>query len=234
MHGTTRSLSDVLERSCHYVPGGVDALRFSPYPDAPERVIDVYSVGRRLDGLHQALLRLAARDGLFYLYDSLQTGGAQAPDHRQHRDLYASTAKRSRFFTVAPGKVDIPEETHGQVEIAYRYYEGLAAGTVMIGQAPDCGPFRETFDWPDAVVHVKPDGSDVADVLAGLAAEPERVRDIGRRNAEQALLRHDWIHRWRRVLDIAGLGPSSGMERREAVLKARAARREPPPLAASP
>jgi hypothetical protein len=34
MHGTTRSLSDVLERSCHYVPGGVDALRFSPYPDA--------------------------------------------------------------------------------------------------------------------------------------------------------------------------------------------------------
>jgi Glycosyl transferases group 1 len=94
---------------------------------------------------------------------------------------------------------------------------------VMIGQTPDCRPFREMFDWPDAVVRVRPDGSDVAEVLAGLRATPERMRDIGRRNATQALLRHDWIYRWRRVLEIAGLGPSPGMEHREAALKRRAA-----------
>ena len=61
------------------------------------------------------------------------------------------------------------------------------------------------FDWPDAVVHVRPDGSDVEDVLCASSAEPERVRQIARRNAQEALLRHDWIHRWRRIFEIAGL-----------------------------
>jgi hypothetical protein len=224
LHGTAGPLSEIIERQCHYVPGGVDTLRFSPYPDPPERVIDIYSVGRRRPGVHQALLEFASSRGLFYMYDSLDTNESPARDHRQHRDLYASTAKRSRFFIVAPGKTDAPEETRGQTEIGFRYYEGLAAGAVMLGQAPDSQPFREMFDWPDAVVPVDLDGANVAAVLGGLAKEPELVRALGRRNARQALLRHDWAYRWRRVLDIAGLGPSPGLEAREQSLQAIAAR----------
>lgn len=224
MHGTAAALGHAIERRCHYVPGAVDAIRFSPYPNPPARVIDVYSVGRKAEGIHQALLKLVARNEIFYQYDTLQTGVSQAPDHRQHRDLYANTAKRSRFFMVAPGKVDVPEETQGQVEMGFRYYEGLAAGTVMIGQPPDCQPFREMFDWPDAVVPVRPDGSDVAKVLFDLARESERIREIGRRNAEQALLRHDWVYRWRRILEIAGLRPAPGLEAREKTLAALADR----------
>ncbi len=103
--------------------------------------------------------------------------------------------------------------------MGFRYYEGAAAGTVMVGQAPNCLPFQEMFDWPNAVVHMSPDGSDVEDVLAGLMAEPERVRHIGSRNAQEALLRHDWIHRWRRILEIAGLPAHPRTESREATLK---------------
>jgi hypothetical protein len=218
MHGTVGPLAEAIGRACHYVPGAVDTLRFSPHPDPPDRVIDVYSVGRKLTGVHEALLKLAAGRQMFYLYDTLQTGMSVALDHRQHRDLYANTAKRSRFFMVAPGKVDLPEETGGQVEIGFRYYEGLAAGTVMIGQAPDCQPFREMFDWPDVVVPVRRDGSDVADVLLGVAGQPERMGRIARRNAREALLRHDWVHRWRRILEIAGLPPDGRMERRDRIL----------------
>jgi hypothetical protein len=197
----------------------VDALRFSPYPDPPERVIDVYSVGRKLPGPHEALLRLAAGGRMFYLYDSLQTGESHARDHREHRELYANTTKRSRFFVVAPGKVDRPEQTHGQVEIGFRYYEGLAAGTVMIGQIPDCEPFRAMFDWPDVVVPVRSDGSDIADVLMDVTAQPERMREIGWRNARAALLRHDWVYRWKRLLEIVGLPPTSCMTQRETRLR---------------
>lgn len=224
MHGTAVPLGEALGRPCHYVPGGVDALRFTPYPDPPDRVVDVYSVGRRVEGIHQALLKLATGDQIFYLYDTLQTGVSQAPDHRQHRDLYANTARRSRFFMVAPGKVDAPEQTRGQVEVGFRYYEGSAAGAVLIGQAPDCQPFREMFDWPDAVVPVKPDGSDVAHVLSELAGQPERIREIGRRNAQGALLRHDWSYRWRRILEIVGLPPAPRMDGREKTLKRLAER----------
>jgi hypothetical protein len=222
LHGTVEPLGEAIERRCHYVPGGVDAVRFSPYPSSPDRAIDVYSVGRRVEPIHQALLDLAAGKHIFYVYDTLQTGVSEAQDHRQHRDLYANTAKRSRFFMVAPGKVDVPQETQGQIEIGFRYYEGVAAGTVMLGQAPDCQPFREMFDWPDVVVPARSDGSDVENILRGLTAQPERMRQISARNARGALLRHDWVYRWRRILEIAGLQPSVGMEDREAALRALA------------
>jgi hypothetical protein len=224
MHATAAPLSEILGRRCHYVPGGVDALRFSPYPDPPERVIDVYSIGRKLETIHRPLLKLGETGQIFYLYDTLQTSMSQAPDHRQHRDLYASIARRSRFFVVAPGKVDAFAETGGQSEIGFRYYEGAAAGSVLIGQAPDCPPFREMFGWPDAVVPVKSDGSDVAHVLSDLALQPARLRAISRRNVQAALLHHDWSDRWQRILEIAGVPSPSGLKSRQCSLKRLAAR----------
>jgi hypothetical protein len=226
MQGTAVPLSEALGRQCHYVPAGVDTIRFSPYPNPPDRVIDVYSVGRRWEGIHQALLKQAASREIFYVHDTLQTGESQASDHRQHRDLYANMAKRSRLFMVAPGKVDARSETKGQVEIGFRYYEGSAAGAVMVGQAPDLDKFRSLFDWPDVVVPLNPDGSDTTKVLNKLMNEPERLREISRLNAEGALLRHDWIYRWRRILEIAGLSPGSGMMQRESRLQALAGRHQ--------
>jgi hypothetical protein len=217
--GTVAPLSKALNRSCHWLPGGVDALRFSPYPSPPARVVDVYSVGRRSEGIHRALLAAAARREMFYVYDTFPTIFTEVHDHQQHRDFYANVAKRSRCFMVAPGKMDLPEETRGQVAIGYRYYEGAAAGAVMIGQPPNCEEFRDMFGWPDDVIQVQPDGSDVLDVLASLSSEPERVSRISRRNAAEALLRHDWVYRWKKIFQKAGLEPSPGMMEREGRLK---------------
>ena len=36
-HGTVAPLEEALGRPCHWVPGGVDTLRFSPYPEFPRR-----------------------------------------------------------------------------------------------------------------------------------------------------------------------------------------------------
>jgi hypothetical protein len=214
--GSGKALGDAIGRPCHEIQGGVDAIRFTPYPNPPARVIDVYSIGRRLDGIHRVLLNLAASKEMFYVHDTLQnTGDSQAPDHREHRDMYAHMAKRSRFFMVAPGKVNVPEETRGQVALGIRYFEGSAAGAVLIGQAPDCEAYRRHFDWPQAVIEIQPNGSDVAEVISRLSAEPERLRQISCRNAEEALRRHDWVYRWREILGIAGLTPTPAMEARE-------------------
>jgi Glycosyl transferases group 1 len=218
--GSVDAITKVVGRPCHFLPYAVDAIRFSPYPNPPARVIDIYSLGRRLEGLHKTLLKFTAEQNMFYVYESLQAGAENlVANHRQHRELLANQIKRSRYFLVAPGKANRPEETRGQIEVPARFFEGAGAGTVMIGQAPDCDAFRQLFDWRDAVIEIDAHNSDVADVLGELAGQPERLCEISRRNATEALLRHDWSYRWKEILAIAGLAPMPQLELREKRLK---------------
>jgi hypothetical protein len=39
--GSISALSRAVNRPCYWLPGGIDALRFSPFPNLPARVIDV-------------------------------------------------------------------------------------------------------------------------------------------------------------------------------------------------
>ena len=222
--GTAAALSQATNRPCYWLPRAVDVLQFSPYPDPPARVIDVYNIGRRHEGIHREILKAAESGKLFYIYDTLaggktNTAATEVYDHQQHRNLFASTVKRSRFFLVAPAKMDARLETRGQVEVGARYYEGVAAGTVMIGEAADCEAYRELFGWSEAVVPICPDGSDVTAVLNGLYCDPERTSAISRRNAKEALLRHDWVYRWNEMFRIVGIDPSPRMVARERRLK---------------
>lgn len=216
--GSVETLSNAIGRPCHWLPGGADLLRFGSYRGRFQRVIDVYSVGRRSEGIHNALLRASERGEIFYVYDTAGASNTEVFDHRQHRDLYANLAKRSRYFMVAPGKINDPV-TQGQVEVGYRYFEGAAAGTVMIGQVPNCDAFRQLFDWSDAVVPIATDGSDVSIILNDLASDVDRVAAIQQRNEWHALLRHDWVHRWKELFRVAGIAPLPGMSAREHRLK---------------
>jgi Glycosyl transferases group 1 len=214
LEGSVGIVGELIGRACHFMPAAVDALRFSPYPSPPPRVIDLYSFGRRRESIHHELLSHAAGHGLFYLYETLEGGGNIVSDYRQHREQIAAIAKRSQCIMVAPAKFDRPEERGTQNELANRYYEASAAGAVMIGEAPDCESFRRLFDWPQAVVEMKSDGSDVVEVMTRCREQPGLLRTLGCRNAEQALRRHDWVYRWREVFRIAGLAPTSRMNER--------------------
>lgn len=182
----------------------------------------MYSIGRRWEGIHQSLLQAASRKEIFYIYDTASSADTPAYSHQQHRSLFANVTKRSRCFVVAPAMMNAPQNTHGQIEVGYRYYEGSAAGAVLIGQTPENRVFGEMFPWPDAVVHIQPDGSDVMEVLARLAAEPDRISEISRRNIAGALLRHDWVYRWKEMFRVAGIAPSQEMLARERRLKHQA------------
>ena len=147
LRGSVGPLSQAIERPCHWLPGAVDTLLFTPHLGPAARVIDVFGMGRRCEGVHQALRKMASWNEIFYLHDTFAAAKAAAFDHREHRELLARLSQRSRYFVVAPAKIDSYAETHGQIEIGYRYFEGAAAGAVMIGQAPDCASFRDMFDW---------------------------------------------------------------------------------------
>jgi spore maturation protein CgeB len=218
--GTVSALSRAANRTCFWLPGGIDTLRFSPLSDHVTRVIDVYSIGRRYEGIHQEILKAADRGEIFYMHDTHVGGGMTTVyDHRRHRELFANIAKRSRYFVVAAAKADIPGDTGGQVEIGYRYFEGTAAGAVMIGDVPDCDAYRELFDWPEAVIRIEPNGSDTMAVLRELGSNPERMAAISKRNAKEAVLRHDWLYRWSEMFRIAGIESSPRKTAREHRLK---------------
>jgi Glycosyl transferases group 1 len=207
------SIRAAVGKPTHHVALGVDALRFTPLKNSPPRPIDVYCMGRRLEWAHDALLRLAAQDQVFYIYDTIPSYLIRPPDHRQHRDLVASLAKRSRCFVTSPAKAG-DEESHGQSEVGARFFEGAAAGTVMIGQRPTSASFQKDFGWPDSVIEIG-DEPALMHWLEVSRRDPARLDAIGKRNAIEALRRHDWVYRWRRILEIAGLEPTSKLSERE-------------------
>jgi hypothetical protein len=200
-------------KPCHYVPFAADALRFTPLPDVRRRVIDVLSIGRRSAPVHESLLRQAASRDLFYMYDTLPSALIKPTNARQHRDLLANCAKRSRFFVVNEAKIG-SQEKEGHSEVGARYFEGTAAGAVLLGRAPTVHSFLECFPWPDAVVNVRDDGSDVETVLNGLADDWEYLERAGLRNAVHALRHHDWGHRWDAMLQLAGIMPRPALAER--------------------
>jgi Glycosyl transferases group 1 len=220
LRGTVSPLSHATNRPCFWLPGGVDALRFHPFSGPATRAIDVYSIGRRYEGIHREMLKAAQRGEIFYVHDSHVGGGmTEVYDYRQHRELFANIAKRSRYFVVAAAKMDQTNYRQGQVEVGYRYYEGAAAGAVMIGDALDCDAYRELIGWPEAVIQMQPDGSDTMAVLNELSSDPERVAAISRRNTKEALLRHDWVHRWNEMFRLVGIEPSPRQAAREQRLR---------------
>lgn len=216
---TGQVLSAALGRTCHDLAGAVDTLRFCPMPEESDRTVDVFSLGRRNPEVHKSLLRLASKNSLFYLHDTTQSGNSPVSDHREHRQMYANIAKRSRLFMVAPGKIDATSQTNGQVDIGFRYFEGLAAGAVLAGTRPRCELFEQLFDWPDSVLELADDGSDVERVIPPLLADGDMLREVSRRNAIAALRKHDWIHRWKRLFELSGQQPITGILTREQRLR---------------
>lgn len=228
-HGVDQ-VARIIGRPCSYLPLAADVLRFAPYPELPPRAIEVCNIGRRSAVTHQALLGRARVRPILYYYDTIAASGAfgkqrtfRVDDAAEHRLLLASLLKRSRYFFAHRGRVNEPEFTQGQDEISGRFYEGAAAGTVMLGEPPRTEEFQEQFDWSDAVIRIPFDAPDIDRVLDQLDQDPARLARIRRDNVANAALRHDWVHRLRSVFDTLGIPPTGAMLDRERRLQGLAA-----------
>lgn len=236
--GTRHSVEHVARitgRPCSYLPQAADVLRFSPWPNQPQRGIDVCNIGRRSIITHEALVDLAAARKISYYFDTFAGGSGRehrqrtfrVADPREHRLLLATILQRSRYFVANRSRINEPEHTGGHEEIAGRFYEGAASGTVMLGEPPNTEQFRTQFGWPDAVIRMPFDCPDVERSLAELDADPQRLTRIRDENARNAALQHDWLHRLESVFKTVGMDPTSAMvarRRRLNDLATRAAR----------
>jgi Glycosyl transferases group 1 len=213
-----QDVARITGRPCTYLPLAVDVLRFAPASLDQPRPIIVCNIGRRSPVTHQALLDEAERQQSFYYYDTVAASGPEMKERtfrvdnwHEHRGMLATILKHSCYYIANRSYANRPEFTADGDEISARFYEGAAAGTVMIGEAPRTEEFKRQFDWSDAVIHVPFDSPDIGRILADLNRDPERLRAVRRNNTREAALRHDWLHRIRVVLDALGLAPTEEM-----------------------
>lgn len=218
LHHAVDAIAERSGKPSSYLPLASDVLRFAPTSPDHSRGIDVCNIGRRSPVTHEALLRLVREHGLFYFYDTVLSQGSgisfNVSSSADHRLLYANVLKRSRYYIANRAKIDDPSIA-GIHEIPARYYEGIASGTVMLGEQPDCVPFREQFNWPNALVPMPHDCDDPLQVLRALESDPAAIDRARRNNVMHAAASHDWLRRVGRILEIAGIEPSAAMRRRE-------------------
>lgn len=216
--GAVEELERLLGRPCHYLPPSADTLRFAP--KGLERRIDIFFMGRRRPELHAALEAAARRKGYFYHFDTVRN--PLVTSYREHRERLAELVQRTRYFVVDIANSDHVAESGAQPEAGLRFFEGVAGGAVLIGNAPDTDTFRSLFGWPDSVLPVAPDEASVVALLEALDADVERTGRIRRTNVSQALRRHDGAYRWEQILRAVGLEPLPALAARKERLEARA------------
>lgn len=227
---STKAVSEITGVPCTYLPFGTDAIKFSPNSINSPRGIDVTNIGRRSVITHQALLNRMEQGDFLYYYDTPRDFYVQNP--QEHRNLLANLAKNSRYWIANnPNFNDDPRSKKGiQKELGYRIFEGAAAGAIAIGNQTATEEFNKHFDWEDALISIPADAANIADIIVALDAQPERLEKIRRHNISNSLLRHDWVYRWRHILETIGLEVTPEILYREAQLKHRAERFSPEPV----
>jgi len=192
-----------------YLPFGIDAEAFCPWPEPPARTIDVMNIGRRSPVTHRALMD---RPDLFCHFDTTVMSAVRDP--HEHRAQFRAFAQRSRYFIVNRAKFTRDHFDTAPAELGLRFFEGAAAGAVLIGDHPKTPTFEEHFGWQDSVIHQPVDAPHIADVIDDLDSQPARLDAIRRRNVSQCLRHHDWAHRIVHIFRAAGLPLPPRLEQR--------------------
>jgi hypothetical protein len=233
MQNPVARVASIIGKPCSYLPLAVDVLRFAPSSQST-RVIDICYLGRRSPVTHEALVKLAGQRRIFYYHDTVRASGQdkkqvtfRVANVREHRLLLANVLQRSRYYVANRARINERESNEWE-EISSRFYEGIAAGAVLLGESPRSPEFDKQFDWVDAVVRMPFDAPDVGDRLAILDADPVREAGIRYENLRQAALRHDWVHRLQRVFATAGIPATEAMGARASALEELSKRDRPP------
>ncbi len=218
----TEQLQEIVDRPCHFVANAVDALNFSPYPEDHDRVIDVYSPGRRDPDYHKQSIEYSSRYGKFYVFDTSQNQTLFIDNHMQHRRQYINYLHRTRYSFAYPAKFNLPSQTLDIQEISARYYELTAAGCIVLGRVPDCDHFTTLFGWDDAVIPVDATENSLLETLAELDRDSKKRLTISNANTINSLTTNDWVYRWKSMLEIMGLQDNGEADSRIERLRAHA------------
>jgi hypothetical protein len=217
-------INKLTNKPCYYLPPAVNIFSFIPWPVSTKRVIDVFSIGRRNEQHHEELLQLSDKGEIFYLYDTVYSGNLHTKDYKAHRNLISSLIKKSKYFMVDIPKFDLIQETNKQCEIGYRYFEGSAGGSLMLGRKPEGSKFEEFFGWDNSVLEVDQKTGGITSLVKELNKNEDFVTKQRKKSILNSIERNDWAYRWENILESAGLSVNKKvLERKSRLMQARKA-----------
>jgi hypothetical protein len=176
-----------------WVPFGAHTDTF--YPRKEAKSVFAFWMGRRHDPLHQALLAYCEARGLRYVYSN---------DASLTTDELGQLSSGAEYFVATPPDLDNPKRTGGFSPLVMRYFEGLAAGTRLLGVLPRSGEYEAILP-TNAFCNVAPDGSDLAQRLDEDRSNPDNQRAV---EAACELVRqhHSWQRRAEQIFDYLANG----------------------------
>ncbi|HEY4290081.1 MAG TPA: glycosyltransferase [Puia sp.] len=194
-------LTKLTGRKWHCVAQAADKTNFEPTP-LSERLIHFSSYGRRYPVLHDVLKNFCKSRGLYYDYTTHDARHPTAPAEELYRQ-YGWHLNHSLFTFSWPVELTNPARALHLRPITCRWFEAAAAGTVIIGRAPDNPAFN---DWlsKDLVVPLDPDGDkkELNYTLGEIWDKRERFFEKAEIMRRQNIERWSWNHR---VKEIQGL-----------------------------
>ena len=126
------------------------------YPRKEAKSIFAFWMGRRHEPLASGVAwRIAKRAVSRYVYS--KDGGLSTEE-------LGRLTSSAQYFVATPPDLDNPKRTGGFSPLVMRYFEGLAAGTRLLGVLPRSGEYEAILP-TDAFCQVSPDGSDLAERL---------------------------------------------------------------------
>jgi hypothetical protein len=201
----------------HVLPVATDVVRFMPHDLDADRPIDVLGIGRRDVVQHDRLIDWAHKANRLYLYDTLEPTAVSWPEHRA---ALAGLYRQSHISICNYAKHDLPQVTGGLRVIPMRLFEGLAAGTVLVGMPPDEARQRNVLG--QIVVEPVVDSTGQLSPWFDTSVRDPRIRAMRSRNVALACRAHDWGHRWQTVFQTLDLPIPEGLEARLESLRRRA------------
>ncbi len=165
------------------------------YPRKEEKSVFAFWMGRRHEPLHRALLAYCEARGLRYVYS--KDGGLTTEE-------LGRLTSNARYFVATPPDLDNAGRTGGFSPLVMRYFEGLAAGTRLLGVLPRSGEYEAILP-TDAFCQVSPDGSDLAERLDEDRSNPNNQRIV---DAASEFVRqhHSWRRRGEQVFNLLANG----------------------------
>lgn len=205
-----------------FCTSGIDALKSAPGPNTFRRGVELHSLGRCNPVFFREFQKLVDHHDWAYLYNTVHL--STLDDYSANRKYLSDILKRTLFFEVNPAKFDGVVESKHQHEFGYRYFEGIAAGCILVGLENRNPNFKKVFPWEDVLIELPTKANEIVPFLLDLYARKDRLHQISRANTRGALLYHDFAYRWERTLKAVGLKPTGKLLQRKEVLLREAER----------